>query len=248
MAVGLALLWSAQASLGGERVAHVGEYSIQNWQIEEGLPQISVTSIAQTPDGYLWVGTYNGLARFDGERFTVFHDRNTPALGSRRILQLQVDEDGALWIVTEPGGLARMAGGRFSAVLKQDGLLLLGEGEFSTDPHRRLLVADRTTQPWRWWQIEHGRLVKLGAADRSRADAEPRFVFENSGVSWLPQRGTLTCGSAKEPLSLVADEATRATRIELAITNAAPSASGGYWLATDTSIYRLLPGRRATRV
>ena len=67
---------SAQASWGSERVAHVGDYTIQNWQIEEGLPQISVTSIAQTPDGYLWIGTFNGLARFDGARFTVFHEGN----------------------------------------------------------------------------------------------------------------------------------------------------------------------------
>src|SRR5512137_2380204 len=66
---------------GNEPLAHVGDYTIQNWQLEQGLPQISVTSIAQTPDGYLWVGTFNGLVRFDGVRFTVFHEGNTPTLG-----------------------------------------------------------------------------------------------------------------------------------------------------------------------
>jgi len=247
-AVGLGLIWSTQASWGSERVAHVGDYTIQNWQIEQGLPQISVTSLAQTPDGYLWVGTFNGLARFDGERFTVFHEGNTPTLAGSRILQLQVDEEGALWIVTDPGRLVRMAAGQFTVVLKQDALLLLGEGEFSNDPNRRLLVADRTTQPWRWWQIENGRLVELGSTDRSRANGEPRFVFENSGVTWLLQLGNLICGSIGRPLSLFANEGTNTKRIELAISSAAASQSGGSWLATETGMYRLRPGNRATWV
>ena len=46
-------------------------YFIRSWQSEAGLPQNKVTAVVQTHDGYLWVGTYSGLARFDGVRFTV---------------------------------------------------------------------------------------------------------------------------------------------------------------------------------
>jgi ligand-binding sensor domain-containing protein len=75
--------------------------------VEQGLPQNKVTAIVQTHDGYLWVGTYNGLARFDGVRFTVFDDSNTPELRSSRITSLFEAADDALWIGTESGGVTR---------------------------------------------------------------------------------------------------------------------------------------------
>src|SRR5688572_20989215 len=56
------------------------EYIIDVWQTEDGLPQNSVNAIAQTPDGYLWLATFNGLARFDGVAFKVFDPQNTPEL------------------------------------------------------------------------------------------------------------------------------------------------------------------------
>src|SRR6187431_2917791 len=92
--LGLGMLWSAEASWGNELSTSVAGYTVQNWQIEQGLPHISITSIAQTPDGYLWLGTFNGLARFDGVRFTVFNQGNTPQLASSRIVQLGVDRQG----------------------------------------------------------------------------------------------------------------------------------------------------------
>ena len=54
----------------------------RRWQTEDGLPQNSVLSIVQTPDGYLWLGTFNGLVRFDGVRFDSFTVGNTPELRS----------------------------------------------------------------------------------------------------------------------------------------------------------------------
>src|SRR5205823_11581610 len=65
-----------------------GDYMIDVWtggNGEKGVPNSSVTAIAQTPDGYLWAGTYNGLARFDGVRFVHFDPNNTPELKRSRI-------------------------------------------------------------------------------------------------------------------------------------------------------------------
>ena len=68
-------------------------YVIDVWTPYQGLPQSRVLSIAQTPDGYLWVGTKLGwLARFEGIRFTSFGPENTPALGSPEIHKLLVDD------------------------------------------------------------------------------------------------------------------------------------------------------------
>ena len=61
-------------------------YLIDTWEIDDGLPENSATAMVQTPDGYLWIGTREGLARFDGVRFTVFDVRTTPELGHNFVL------------------------------------------------------------------------------------------------------------------------------------------------------------------
>ncbi len=92
------------------------DYFTRTWQVEQGLPQNKVTAVVQTGDGYLWVGTYNGLARFDGVRFTVFDDNNTPELRSSRITSLFEAADGTLWIGTESGDVSQYKDGHFAAV------------------------------------------------------------------------------------------------------------------------------------
>ncbi len=97
-------------------MATTPNYITRAWQVEQGLPQNKVTAVVQTHDGYLWVGTYGGLARFDGLRFTVFDDINTPELGSSRVTSLFEASDGTLWIGTESGEVSQYKEGRFSAV------------------------------------------------------------------------------------------------------------------------------------
>jgi signal transduction histidine kinase/ligand-binding sensor domain-containing protein len=92
------------------------------WTIEEGLPQGSVRAITQTFDGYLWIGTFDGLVRFDGVRMTVFSKSDYAEMTSNRCLSLLVDRRGTLWIGTEDGGVMQMQGGRFRAVGRSAGL------------------------------------------------------------------------------------------------------------------------------
>ena len=75
---------------------------LSTWTTEQGLPQEFVTAIRQTPDGFLWVGTYGGLTRFDGLHFRTFvHD--APAALHGNITSLEVDEKGQLWVGTAAG-------------------------------------------------------------------------------------------------------------------------------------------------
>lgn len=97
------------------------QYSLDVWTTADALPQNSVTTIVQTRDGYLWLGTYGGLVRFDGVRFTVF-DVASGALRSNGVQALLEDREGALWIGTNGGGLTRHQGGRFQTFTKADGL------------------------------------------------------------------------------------------------------------------------------
>ena len=88
------------------------QYVADNWQIADGLPQSTVQALARTPDGYLWMGTQEGLTRFDGTRFTVFEPGNESAIPDKNITALHVDKAGTLWIGTRLG-LALLEHGRF---------------------------------------------------------------------------------------------------------------------------------------
>lgn len=91
------------------------QYSQALWRMSEGLPDNFVQSLLQTRDGYLWLGTTEGLVRFDGMQFTVFDTRNTPALHNNSVIALCEDRNGALWVGTSGGGIAVYRNGRFAA-------------------------------------------------------------------------------------------------------------------------------------
>jgi len=100
---------------------NIREYNLEIYTTENGLPQSSVLSMLQTSDGYLWMATYEGLARFDGIRFRIFDTSNTPEMGSNRIKTLLEDSKKNLWIATS-GGLLCYSGGTFKNFTTQDGL------------------------------------------------------------------------------------------------------------------------------
>jgi signal transduction histidine kinase/ligand-binding sensor domain-containing protein len=96
-------------------VSTMSDYLIRACQPED-LPDNKVTSIVQTRDGYLWLGTYGGLVRFDGVRFVVFDNNNTPEMHDSSVTSLFEATDGTLWIGHETGEVTRYQKGRFEAV------------------------------------------------------------------------------------------------------------------------------------
>ncbi len=98
------------------------QYIHDIWTTENGLPQNSALALAQTPDGYLWIGSEVGLVRFDGARFTLFDKRTVPQMQSNEISALLVDHAGALWIGTHGGGLTCLRNGVFTGYHSQQGL------------------------------------------------------------------------------------------------------------------------------
>lgn len=93
-----------------------------NWTMEDGLPMNSVFEIAQTPDGYIWLATESGLARFDGIKFEEINWQPPPADASPLVLRLLVDRLGALWIGTRGSGLVRYYNGHFRQFGVKNGL------------------------------------------------------------------------------------------------------------------------------
>lgn len=98
------------------------KYRFDSWTAENGLPQNSVNSILQTRDGYLWLSTSDGVARFDGLRFTTFNRGNTKGIASNRFTVMFEDRAGDLWIATEDVGLTRYHNGAFKTFTTSDGL------------------------------------------------------------------------------------------------------------------------------
>src|SRR5207248_525373 len=85
------------------------DWSIRGWQTEHGLPQNSVTALIQTRDGYLWVGTFNGLARCDAGQWTAVP---LPAgWPGGKIRDIAADATGALWLLHQTGLLLRLSDG-----------------------------------------------------------------------------------------------------------------------------------------
>ena len=152
------LVAEGAAALDPER--RFDQYVRRTWLAVDGLPQNSVTSIVQSADGYLWLGTWGGLARFDGISFQTFDASTTPAFRSSRVVALAEDAAGRLWIGTERGGLVRHSGGHFERVNLAEGpdisvhTIVRGPGEsmwvgtarglfrFDRDTSRRFTVAD----------------------------------------------------------------------------------------------------------
>jgi signal transduction histidine kinase/ligand-binding sensor domain-containing protein len=114
-------------------------FIVESWSTDDGLPQSSVIAVLQARDGYLWLGTLNGLVRFDGVRFTVFDESNTPGLNSSRIVHLFEDSRRNLWVGTETAGV----------VLVQDGSVReLGIGRGSREGRLRAACEDLAGAVW----------------------------------------------------------------------------------------------------
>ncbi len=116
------LLSGIPPACGQAASAPLPDYIHRTWSTEDGLPQTAASALVQTRDGYLWVGTWQGLARFDGTRFTTFEAATTDGLDSDRITALFEDRDGTLWIGTETGGLSRYRDGVFTTFNAKQGL------------------------------------------------------------------------------------------------------------------------------
>jgi signal transduction histidine kinase/ligand-binding sensor domain-containing protein len=158
------------------------EFTIKAWSMADGLPHLSVTALAQTRDGYIWIGTLAGLVRFDGVRFEVFTPQNCPQLPKSRIGGLFEGTDGTLFITTERGGgLVALRGGQFEQLLRsgnEEDEIIACLAEKSGNS---VFVA-RSGAVWRW----SGASLAAVSTNRSFYPILPRNVFEDDlGRLWM---------------------------------------------------------------
>ncbi|MCX7984881.1 MAG: PAS domain S-box protein [Bacteroidetes bacterium] len=117
----LTLVLFGHVSFALDPSKRIQEYKHKIYKHKEGLPQYSISSIAQTPEGYLWFGTNEGLARFDGFRFTVFDKNYHPQINHNTIRSLFVSNNGTLYIGTA-NGLTILHNKKFALMTSEQGL------------------------------------------------------------------------------------------------------------------------------
>ena len=157
--------------------------TFRSWQREQGLPQNSVRALIQTRDGYLWIGSDDGVVRFDGVRFVAFGLRE--ALRGGAVRTLFEDRRGALWIGTADSGLTRWQEGSFTTFTTRDGLPANAITAIAEDKEGRLWVGTKTGLAL--WQ--DGYFNTPTTAEQFKGKAIATLCQGRRGSLWLGATG-----------------------------------------------------------
>ncbi len=224
--LGLLLLW-ASTTLALDPDAKFRDYAVDNWSVDDGLPQVSVLSITQDPIGYIWVGTQNGLARFDGLHFEIFDRRNSDGADPTNAHASLRDRRGRLWFAT-PAGLTVYEDGRFRTVV--------------TDPPAKpvhAVVENADGEVWIATPVGVMRLVRDRMVPVDGASTPAYSLVRNGEDIWVGGLGTVTRFSAdgrrSYRLPVLGD--VQVTRLAVV--------DGNVWIGTASGLFLLSKGAEA---
>ncbi|MEZ5347534.1 MAG: diguanylate cyclase [Pyrinomonadaceae bacterium] len=173
---------------GLQKVA--AQYHFDSWTTDNGLPQNGVREITQTPDGYLWFTTFDGLVRFDGVRFTTFAKGNTNGIINNRFTSIASSKDGTIYASTrEDGVLTVMKDGTFTSYTSEkvpgDFIRMMrpdNRGEM------RFFVWNESAPANNWYYLHNGKFVFSEKVDRGEVDVNYQG---RSGTSWTVTKDSI---------------------------------------------------------
>jgi ligand-binding sensor domain-containing protein len=154
----------------------------RTWQTDDGLPDNQVTTIAQGRDGYLWVGTFVGLARFDGFHFTRFPYTLSPSNEDEGVTELLPARDGGLWIRTRRGPIVGL-GPDFLSVTSPTNAL--------KNTRVLAMIQDQTGCLWlatqdSIWQVRNGKASRfMGYQGKMPQGSPSGFAIDSDGHLWF---------------------------------------------------------------
>ncbi len=235
-------LWAITAS-----AAPLGRVSIESWDTDRGLPQNSVIAMAQTRDGYLWLGTMNGLVRFDGfgrpssgasgVAFPVFNESNTPELRSGVIVKLFEDSRTNLWVATDSADVLVAGGGRVRRLELESGSREGRVASICEDRHGGVWLYTANGQLYR---DQDGRLDHwlAGAEYASRCRV---VMVDDSDRLWIATDWSLSARPLPEPGStnLLSASPAPIGKLDYLLS----SRAGGYWRLANGRIQYWKAGR-----
>jgi signal transduction histidine kinase/ligand-binding sensor domain-containing protein len=235
MNVRFRIVFAALALLGAGRLAALSadraitQYVRRVWTVEQGLPHGTVRGVVQTPDGYLWLATYEGLVRFNGEEFQILDRSNAPEMLSIAVRMLAHGGGDTLWLGTN-AGLMRYRGGRFETIALPGGPDIIGG---------MAVVPDGTV----WIGTTGGKLVRVtnGRAEEMTLGlpVSPITAIAASGDSvWI---GT-SAGLSRHRRGTKSAERVEGLSSDRIITLVADSADS-LLVGTETGLDRIAGGR-----
>ncbi len=205
-------------------------FAVVDWDTDKGLPGNEVIAMTQTSDGYLWLGTLHGLARFDGLQFKVFNELNTPGLNSSQIVSLFEDSRSNLWIGTETAGAVLIKEGRAIS-------LDLGRGSRAG----RLKSACEDPAGAVWLYTADGQLARHrgGKVDvwNVGPSAQRSLIMEKGGLMWVGMdQGLfgLNTAAALGSTALPLEQEIRVAHLDLLLAGQ----HGGYWRLADGRVQK----------
>jgi signal transduction histidine kinase/ligand-binding sensor domain-containing protein len=216
----------------------LGDFTITHWTRDNGLPHNSVTCLAQTRDGFLWVGTGAGLARFDGLKFVPL---NFPLAGGRSAIEITAlyqEERGCLWIGTATEGLWRLAGGDLTRLSIGGNELTKGITCVCGDPNGSLWVGSTEGLSW----LNASNVTVFTVTNGLPSDVVSSVHVSASGTVWITTRkgmcqfknGRLT------PFEFQTDSAGRSPEM----IGMYDDRRGNLWAFGDTYLVNLNDGKR----
>lgn len=219
-------------SVHGLAAPAYAQYRFDSWTVDDGLPQNVIVAIHHASDGYLWVVTLDGVARFDGARFTVFNRSRTPGIENNRFTSLYEDGQGDLWLGTEGGLVTRYTGGRFVSLGPEHGLLTGGVGGFTSDDVGNLWA--HTGGTIRKWLPSAERFEEVPSPEVNRPFAP--MVWGSRGGFWsTSEQGLVTFVAGRwSDRRLPAGLADRVHYV-------GQSSDGAIWIAGPDFVGRLAP-------
>jgi diguanylate cyclase (GGDEF)-like protein len=203
----------------------INQFVTTHLTVENGLPESSVGAVAQTRDGYLWFGTEEGLARYDGLRISVFETAHHKTLRDDFIETLAAGHDGSLWVATR-SSLAQLKDGEFHTYF------------MAQSPISKIYEA-RDGQVWvgslNGLYVVHGENVRLFTTkDGLPGNAISSIVEGVDGTLWIgTQHGLASLRSGKFRILGSRDGLTADPVRSLGV-----SSDGSLWIATSGSLLR----------
>ncbi|MBK9087539.1 MAG: hypothetical protein IPL90_00170 [Holophagales bacterium] len=222
-------LFAAGAAEGLEPGKRLSQYGLDVWQQEQGLPQNTVQTVLRGRDGYLWLGTQEGLVRFDGARFTTYDRRSTPELKHNSIISLAEAPDGTLWAGTNGGGiLCRHRDGTFSTIGSAEGLGSLIVWSIAFDAAGDAWVGGDGNAVQR---LTGGCVVqRIGTREGLPIEQVRVLAFDPSGALWVGTTGKGVAVVRGGRVERVFGEEVLGSGL---VRGLAPEAGGGVWVATS---------------
>ena len=165
------------------------DYVIDRWSERDGEPIGPINGLAQTPDGYLWLGTDEALLRFDGSEFVRFDRSNTPALSTKKIYRLYVDRQGRMWILSRKffydasNNLVLFERGRFRRIELPSGVRV--EAVFEEQNGQVWFQTNQSALPWRDGGIDvQGELSGFDLASLTYLEAGTESLWLGRPGGW----------------------------------------------------------------